>query len=221
MEAEQLKAFPRYETGKCPARRLRQKGLIPAVLYGSHIESMKLAVNATELKRLLSQREDKKFFRLMIEGDGKILDKLSLVKAFDMSPLGGQIIHADFYEINMNERITVDVPLHLNGIPQGVELGGELHQHKRTIKISCLPDLLPEGIGIDISGMNVGDSLKVKDVPLAEGIVTQDGEDITIVYVAATREAMKAMGEQEGTPAEQPEVLKQKAPEKKAAEKKK
>jgi large subunit ribosomal protein L25 len=221
MEALQLKAFTRNDTGKCPARRLRSTGMIPAILYGSRIESMKLAVNASELKRLLAQKADKKFFRLMIEADGKTLEKLSIVKQFDMHPMGKQIIHADFYEINMDQKISVDVPVHLKGIPVGIELGGELQQQKRMLRVSCLPALLPEGIDIDISRLNVGDSLKIKDLLLAEGISIQEAADVTVVFVAATRAAMKAIDEQAGVSDGQPEVLKQKAPEKKAAEKKK
>lgn len=221
MEALQLKAFTRNDTGKCPARRLRSQGMIPAILYGSRIESMKLAVNASELKRLLAQKADKKFFRLMIETDGKTLEKLSIVKQFDMHPMGKQIIHADFYEINMDRKISVDVPVHLKGIPVGVELGGELQQQKRLLRVTCLPALLPEGIEIDISRLNVGESLKIKDLVLAEGIAIQEAEDVSVVFVAATRAAMKAIDEEAGAPAVQPEVLKQKVPEKKAAEKKK
>jgi large subunit ribosomal protein L25 len=220
MEELQLKAFTRSETGKCPARRLRIKGSIPAILYGHRTESMKLSVNAAELKKLLAKKADKKFFRLLIEADGKTYEKLSIVKHYDMHPLGNQLIHADFYEINMDEKISVDVPVHLKGTPAGVELGGELQQHKRELRLSCLPNLLPEGIDIDIRHLQVGESIKIKDIHLAEGILIQEGEDTTIVYVAATRAAMKAVDEQGGT-ASQPEVLKQKAPEKKATEKKK
>jgi len=221
MEELQLKAFSRSDTGKCPARRLRKTGMIPAILYGSRTESMKLTVNASELKRLLVQKADKKFFRLLIEGDGNTVEKISIVKKFDMHPLGNQLIHADFYEINMDEKISVVVPVHLIGTPVGVELGGELQQHKRELRLSCLPKLLPEGIDIDIRPLKVGDALKIKDIQLAEGIAILEAEDATVVFVAATRAAIKAIDEQAGAAAGQPEVLKQKAPEKKGKEKKK
>jgi large subunit ribosomal protein L25 len=221
MEAEQLKAFTRSETGKCPARRLRSTGMIPAILYGPHIESMKLAVNASELKRLLVRKQDKKFFRLLIEDNGKTLDKLSIVKKYDTHPLGGQLIHADFYEIDMTKKITIDVPIHLKGTPEGVEFGGELQQQKRVLRISCLPELLPEGVEIDVSPLKVGDALKVRDIHLAEGITIQDAGDVTVVHIASTRTATKASDEQTESESAQPEVMKQKAPEKKAADKKK
>lgn len=223
METEQLKAFTREETGKCPARRLRSQGLIPAILYGPRTEPIKLTVNAGELKKILVAKGDKKFFRLSIDEGGKTKDTLSIVKTFERHPLNGQLIHADLYEISMDQKITVEVPVHLNGVAQGVESGGELQQFKRTLKISCLPDHLPEQLEIDITALNLGESIKVKDIHLAEGITIQDGEDVAVVFVAATRASMKAVEDQAGPggAAAPPEVLKQKAPEKQTAAKKK
>lgn len=222
METEQLKALSRSETGKCPARRLRSQGMIPAILYGPRTSPMKLAVNAGELKKILVTKGDKKFFRLSIEEDGKTTDKLSIVKKFETHPLGGHLIHADFYEISLDQKITVDVPIHLKGLAQGVDLGGELQQHRRSLKISCLPDLLPESLEIDITRLNIGESMKVKDLQLAEGITVLDGEDVAVAFIASTRASMKGTDDQPGSgAAAQPEVLKQKAPEKQAATKKK
>ena len=148
---------------------------------------------------------------------------MSIVKTFDTHPLSGRLIHADFYEISMDQKIIVDVPVHLKGLAQGVESGGELQQLKRSLKISCLPDLLPEKLEIDITQLNIAESMKVKDLHLAEGISILDAEDVAIVFIATTRAAMKAPGEESGSDASavQPEVLKQKAPEKQAAAKKK
>jgi large subunit ribosomal protein L25 len=220
MEAEQLKVVTRNESGKCPARRLRATGMIPAILYGPKIEPIKLAVNAAELKRLLVQKVDKHFFRLLIESDGETLDKLSIVKKYETHPLGGQLIHADFYEIDMDKKISLDVPVHLKGIPAGVESGGELQQQKRSLRVTCLPALLPEGIDVDVSGLDVGDVMKVKDIHLADGVAIQDAEDVTVALIISTR-ATKAFEEQAGAGSSQPEVLKQKTPEKKAPAKKK
>ena len=222
MEAEQLKAVTRTEAGKGPARRLRSKGMIPAILYGPHTDSMKLAVNAAELKRLLVQKDSKKFFRLQIEDNDEIHEKLSIVKSFDRQPLGGQLIHADFYEISMDQKISLDIPVHLVGIPEGVEFGGELLQHRRVLRVSCLPALLPEGIDIDVTRLAVGDSVKIKDIHLAEGITIMDPEDVTVAFVATTRATLRTPEEAAAAaPAAQPEAPKQKAPEKKAPEKKK
>ncbi|MDD5169951.1 MAG: 50S ribosomal protein L25 [Syntrophales bacterium] len=221
MEAEQLKVFIRSEAGKGPARRLRSSGMIPAILYGPKTDTIKLSVRAAELKTLLAKKQDKKFLRLLIEDDGKTVEKVSIVRKFETHPLGGQLIHADFYEISMDQKVSFELPVHLKGTPLGVEQGGELQQQKRILRVSCLPSLLPEGIELDISQLNVGESLRVKDIKLADGISLLDAGDVSVVYIAQTRAAMKAMDDQPSAAAVQPEALKQKAPEKKAPAKKK
>jgi large subunit ribosomal protein L25 len=219
MEAEQLKAFTRTESGKCPARRLRSQGMIPAILYGPRTENVMLSVDAAELKRLLVKKEGKKFFRLLIEGDGKTMDKISIVKKYETHPLGNQLIHADFYEISMDRKITLDVPVRLKGTPIGIEMGGELQQQKRVLRVSCLPAHLPEGIEIDITDLKVGDTLKVKDIALDEGISIQDSEDLTVVMILSTRAALKSPDQPSAGTAQAD--TKQKAGDKKAPAKKK
>jgi large subunit ribosomal protein L25 len=219
MEAEQLKAFTRTESGKCPARRLRSQGMIPAILYGPHTENVMLSVDAAELKRLLVKKDGKKFFRLLIEDDGKTMDKLSIVKKYETHPLGNQLIHADFYEISMDRKITLDVPVRLKGTPIGIEMGGELQQQKRVLRVSCLPAHLPEGIEIDITDLKVGDTVKVKDIALDEGISIQDSEDLTVVMILSTRAALKSPDQPSAGTAQAD--TKQKAGDKKAPAKKK
>ncbi|HOK06166.1 MAG TPA: 50S ribosomal protein L25 [Syntrophales bacterium] len=197
MEAEQLKAFTRNSTGKGPCRRLRLKGMVPAVLYGPKTEPMTLSVNAKELTKILSRGGEKKFVNLRVEEDGKVVEKLILVKDFALHPLKGSLIHADFYEIDMASKITVDIPIQTTGTSPGVAIGGELQLMKRTLRVSCLPSAMPEHIEADISGLNVGDALKVKDLPAMEGVTVMDGEDTVLVYIAATRASMKAMEEAE------------------------
>jgi len=200
MEVQRLKASIREETGKNPARRLRSSGLTPAVLYGSKTPSIKLTVQAAELKKMLLTRGNKKFFHLVLEHDGKTEEKLSMVKQFEVHPLTDQLIHADFYEVDMNRKVTVEVPVHIQGTALGVEMGGELLQHKRSLKISSLPGSLPERIDLDIRKLKVGESLKVKDIPAPEGVTFVDGGDVAVVFIDMTRAAMKAVDDK-GTPA--------------------
>ena len=219
MEAEQLKVVTRNEAGKGPARRLRGIGMIPAILYGPKADSIKLSVNASEFRKLLAKAGDIKFYRLLLEDDGKTIEKIAIVKDLETNPLSGRPIHADFYEISMDQKISVELPVHLKGTPEGVAQGGELHQQKRSLHISCLPVALPESIELDISHLNVGDSLKVKDIHVEDNITILDGEDVSVVYIAQTRAAMKAMDGQAAA-APQPEGSKQKASEKAPAKKK-
>ncbi len=156
MEAIELKACIRKETGKGPARRFRKEGLIPAVFYGRGEEAIHLSVNAADLLKIIKTKKENIFIKLLIEGE-KHLEKLSLIKELQIEPVSRRFYHADFYEIRMDHKLTVDVPLRFAGIPVGVQNGGELQHLKRDLKISCLPSVLPDFIEIDVSGLDIGE----------------------------------------------------------------
>jgi large subunit ribosomal protein L25 len=215
MEVQRLKASIREETGKNPARRLRGNGLTPAVLYGSKTPSIKLTVQAADLKKMLLTRGSKKFFHLVLDRDGKTEEKLSMVKQFEVHPLTDQLIHADFYEVDMNRKVTVEVPIRIEGTALGVEMGGEMLQHKRSLKISSLPANLPERIVLDVRKLKVGESLKVKDIPAPEGVSFVDGGDVAVIFIAMTRAALKAADEKVGVAAAGPAAAKAKPTDKK------
>jgi large subunit ribosomal protein L25 len=215
METMALMAHVRPESGKGPARRLRAAGMVPAVFYGSGAEAIPLSVNCRELLKLLKEREESLFVKVKIEDGGKKGEHLSMIKEIQMSPSGRGILHVDFYEIRMDHKLTVDVPIHFIGTPMGVTNGGELLYLKRELKISGLPSALPESVQVDISGLDIGDSMKVADIQLVKGVEALDAGDIAIASIAAPR-AVEAVevpaGEGEG-PAE-PEVVGKKAEEK-------
>ncbi len=159
MEALELKAQVRKEAGKGPARRLRMKGFIPAVFYGSGDTAQLLAVEMAGLSKYLKERKESVFIKLKIEEDGKESEKLSMIKELQTSPVSNKPVHADFLEIRMDHKISLEVPIHFVGHPVGVELGGELQLLKRELRISGLPGNVPESVQIDISGLEIGDSL--------------------------------------------------------------
>jgi large subunit ribosomal protein L25 len=200
MEATELKAFTRKETGKGPARRFRKEGLIPAVFYGRDEESLHLSVNAAELLKVIKAKKENIFIKLKIEGE-KNLEKLSLLKELQIEPCSRRFYHADFYEIRMDRKLTLDVPLNFIGIPIGVQNGGELQHLKRDLKVSCLPSVLPEFIEIDVAGLDIGDSIKVQDIRVPEGIAVLDPGDVGVAMVAMVKvsvpqaEATPAAGE--------------------------
>lgn len=213
METMELKARIRQESGKGPARRLRSAGMIPAVFYGSGSEALSLAVNARDLVKMLREREESLFVKLRIDEDGKEEDRLSMIKEIQMSPSGSGILHVDFYEIRMDRQLTVDVPIHLVGKPAGLIDGGELHHLKRELKISGLPSVLPEYVEVDVSGLRIGDSVKVGDIQLAAGIEALDADDIAVAAVAAPRAVEAAAEAVEEVAAAEPEVVGKKAEE--------
>lgn len=205
MEATELKALTRKETGKGPARRFRKEGSVPAVFYGRGEEAIPLSVDADELLKIIKQKKENIFIKLVIDGD-KHLEKLSLIKELQVEPVSRRFYHADFYEIRMDHKLTLDVPLHFLGIPVGVTNGGELQHLKRELKVSCLPSVLPDFIEIDVAGMDIGDSIKVQDIPVPEGISVLDPGDVGVAMVAMVKvsvpQAEAAAAGEAGAPAE-------------------
>lgn len=186
MEINELKVRVRNQSGKGPARRLRSEGFMPAVFYGPRAESTQLAVNAKELMKLLKDKEENLFIKLLI-GDENITEKLSMIKELQIDPLTKRLLHADFYEIRMDQKITFDIPIHFIGEPSGIDKGGEVHHLKRDLKVSCLPNKLPDFIEVDLSQLDIGDAVRVQDISIAEGITILDPGDAAIATVSTTR----------------------------------
>ena len=183
MEAIELKACIRKETGKGPARRFRKKGLTPAVFYGRGEEAIHLSVNVTDLSKIIKTKKENIFIKLLIEGE-KRLEKLTMIKELQIEPVSRRFYHADFYEIRMDHKLTVDIPLRFVGTPIGVENGGELQHLKRDMKVSCLPSVLPDFIDVDVSGLDIGASIKIQDLTVPDGVEVLDPGDVGVAIVA-------------------------------------
>jgi large subunit ribosomal protein L25 len=212
MEASELKASIRKESGKGPARRLRAEGLVPAVLYGSGAESTMLYINAAELIKIIrAEKGEAGFIKLIIDDAGKKAEKISVLKELQTNTMTKRIIHADFYELRMDKKLTMDVPIHIVGDSIGVEKGGELKPFKRDLKVSALPGQMPRHIEVDVTELMIGSTIHVRDLKLNEGIQILDPGNVSIVTVAAKRgtvgeEAAPAAAEEEGA-AKEPEIV--------------
>jgi large subunit ribosomal protein L25 len=188
MEVTDLAAQVRKEQKKGPARRLRQKGFVPAIFYGRSAENILLAVKNDELVKLYKNKKAHAFIKLIIDEGGKEkTEKLSLIKELQVQPLTGKFYHADFYEVDMKHKLTVDVSLRFIGKPIGVENGGELQHIKREVKVSCLPANLPDHIDVDVAGLDIGDSIKIKELTIPEGITILDLPDSAVAAVAVIK----------------------------------
>jgi large subunit ribosomal protein L25 len=207
MEAIALNAFVRKETGKGPARRLRMAGGVPAVFYGPRAETMSLSVNASDLLKLLRKREENVFIRLVIDDGGKKHERMSLVKEVQMEPVSRRFYHADFYEISMDLPFTFDVPIHFKGTPVGVENGGELQHVRRELKVSCIPMKLPDFIEVDISGLNIGDHLRVNDIKGMADLTLLDAGEVVIASISAPKAAAVQTETEEPEAPVEPEVV--------------
>jgi large subunit ribosomal protein L25 len=197
MEITDLAAQVRKEQKKGPARRLRQQGLVPAIFYGRASDNIMLAVKSSDLLKLRKEKKDHAFIKLIIDDGGKKVEKLSLIKELQMQPLTGKYYHADFYEVDMKKTLTFDVALNFTGKAIGVENGGELQHIKRDIKIACLAADMPESLEVDVTDLEIGQSIKVKDIKVPESMVLLDPPDAAIVSVAAVK-VVKAAPTDEG-----------------------
>jgi large subunit ribosomal protein L25 len=209
MEVTDLQAQVRTEHKKGPSRRLRDKGMIPAVFYGRSAENILLSVKSDHLIKLHKDKKAHAFIKLIIDdGSSKKIEKLSLIKELQLQPLTGKFYHADFYEVDVKRKITMDVALRFVGKAIGVDMGGELQHLKRDVKISCLPLDLPNYIEVDVTNLAIGDSIRIRDLKVADSITLLDRPDtsvaaVAMVKVAKAEEAAKEEGAaEEGTKTE-------------------
>ena len=186
MEQIDLTAQPRSGIGKEIAKKLRKDGLVPCVLYGPACkESIPLAVKALELNNALTtEARGNVIVNLMIAGDKKKA-RTVMFRGFQRDPLKRDIIHVDLYELLMDHKMVVDVPIHFTGKAQGVELGGILQHEARTLKIECLPNQIPDKIDVDVTHLMIGQSIHAKDITLAQGLKVLGDPNITVALVAA------------------------------------
>jgi large subunit ribosomal protein L25 len=190
MEVTDLAAQIRKEQKKGPSRRLRQSGFVPAVFYGRSAENILLAVKNEALVKLRKDKKDHSFIKLIIDDGKQKIEKLSLIKELQVQPLTGKFYHADFYEIDMKHKLTIDVSLRFVGKAVGVDDGGELQHIKREVKVSCLPSDLPDHIDVDVTALKIGDSLKVKEIKVPEGVTILDSPDAAVAAVAVIKVAV-------------------------------
>lgn len=206
MEITDLTVQIRKEQKKGPARRLRQQGFVPAIFYGSSADNILLAVKNLELIKLHKNKKDQAFIKLIIDDGREKTEKLSIIKELQVNPLTGKFYHADFYEVDLTKKLTFEVSLNFTGKAVGVQNGGELQRIKHTVKISCLPADLPESIQVDVSALEIGHSIKVRDIKAVSGISILDTPDASIVAVAAvrvTKTAATEAAQEEGASAEE------------------
>jgi len=206
----ELSAAVRETRGNGPARRLRQAGQVPAVLYGPGAETKQLAVNIRDLEHAVQKGNIRRtIFSLTIQNGGSAT-KLTVIKELQTHPVTGQFLHVDFYEIDMNRKLRVMVPVVPKGKSKGEEFGGMLQIIEREIEVLCLPREIPENLELDVSELGMGAALHVKDIPLPSGVELPPGENYTVVTVvspkaeAAPAAAAPAAGEEDAAGAEKP-----------------
>ncbi|MGM0499869.1 MAG: 50S ribosomal protein L25/general stress protein Ctc [Bacillota bacterium] len=203
MERHSIEAELRTETGKGAARRIRRSGLIPGVVYGRGNEPRSIKVDPQDIEKLLLSNA---IFDLTFVGeDGE--ESTVIIKDYQKDVIKQNLLHVDFQFISMDEKITVSVPMNLEGEAVGVRDGGVLQQLLREIDIDVLPSEIPEEITIDISELEVGESLSVADLELSDTIDLVTDSDEVIVTVVTPTELVEEDEEEEEDEFLEPEVI--------------
>ncbi|MCK4727292.1 MAG: 50S ribosomal protein L25/general stress protein Ctc [Desulfobacterales bacterium] len=185
METFQLEASQRKSTGKGQARALRRQGLIPAVLYGPKIESMLLTISDFDLGKIYKESGGENVILNLVIKNGGTQNKTAMIKDMQTAPVTRQCLHVDFYEISLDEEITLKVPVELTGKSIGVERGGFLQLVRRGLEVSCLPADIPDKIEVDVSDLDIGDSVHVEDISLGERLTLLFDTNFTVVTLVA------------------------------------
>ena len=182
----ELNVMLRTEKGKKSiVRNLRTEGFVPAICYGAIKESIAVYVSAKELKSALStDAKEHVLINLKTDKKSELDKKVALLKSIDKHPLKRTYVHADFLVLDMTKPITVTIEVKLFGKAKGLISGGMLDQVKRTIEVNCLPSNIPNHIDVDISHLDLGDSLHVRDIPAPEGVKIVTGGELTIATVS-------------------------------------
>ena len=184
MELIELKTNIRTSVGNSQARALRRKKQIPAVLYGLGKKTVLLSVYISELERVLKKSKGGQALLNLVVQNGETYTKSAIIKELQTHPVERDILHVDFYEIDMNRKIKVKVPVVTKGKSKGVELGGILQIIRRELEVLCLPLEIPKSFEIDISDLDIGDSVHVKSIPLKDNIEIPADVDFTVLTIA-------------------------------------
>jgi large subunit ribosomal protein L25 len=218
-------AEPRLTRGKNESRRLRRRGLIPAILYGAYREALAVAVDPKEVTRILhSKAGHNTIFNLNLR-DGESTP--AMVVDWQYDPMKDTLLHVDLKRIDLTKRIRVSVPAAVHGDAKGVkQQGGLLELVAREVEIECLPDEIPEHFTVDVTELMIGQSVRAGELALSGSMVLVSPADNVIAHVVALRaeeapaaaapEAAAAAPEAEATA--EPEVIKKGKKEEEAAE---
>jgi large subunit ribosomal protein L25 len=186
MATIQLDSKVRTQTGKGASRRLRTEGRLPAIFYGPEVEPIMLSIDYLQLKKVLKGKAAESIIvDLQVDSNGRSQSKKVMIKELQRDPVTRDYLHVDFFEISMGKEIEAVIPIQLINTPLGVTKGGILQHIRRELSVSCLPKDLIEKIDIDVSGLDIGDSLHIRDITLPAGLNSTDDDDLTIATVVA------------------------------------
>ena len=192
-----LSARIREEKGKGAASRMRRNKQIPAVLYGPNTSPVMLSVNEPDLRTVLKAATGENIvLGLQIDKGNGSETKNVILKELQSDPIKATFYHADFYEISMDRELTFDIPIHLVNTPVGVANGGILQHVKREVSVSCLPGDLVDYIEVDVSALDIGGSVHVKDLLFPKGIRSLEDAETTLAVLNAPAAVVEKVEEE-------------------------
>lgn len=184
METIKLSIEKRAAKGKGEMGRMRRNGSVPGVFYGPGTESLPVAVNTREFRNKVEGQQGSQ----LIEFLSQVTDlngKIALLKEVQHDPITSDPLHVDFYEVDVNVPIQASVVIHLTGRAQGVTAGGSLLYSRREILVDCLPLAIPDVIEVDVTSLDINDSIRVGDIDLPSGVTTSEDVQAMVASVVA------------------------------------
>lgn len=179
-----LEASLRKELGKGPAHRVRSAGKVPAVLYGSSVDPVPVAVDAKEMTQALHTEAGANVLINLKVGGNRYL---TIPREIQKHPIRGNLVHVDFVNVARDVEIEATVPVHLTGESHGVKEGGQIDQPMYEVRIQALPAKVPPAIEVDVSELGIGESLKVADLRSPDGVtLLNDPEELVVAVTQAT-----------------------------------
>ncbi len=185
--AKQLKlaAQVRTSAGRSAVKKIKQQGLVPAVIYGAKQQPENLQVNAREIENLLSHATGEHLVVELEIAGGQGGNRLAIIQEVQHDPVRGSVLHVDFHAVSADEKIHAQVPVEPVGESVGVKTyGGILEILLHSVELECTPKDLPEIVRVDVSNLNVNDAVHVRDLQLPAGVSVRGDQDVTVLRVA-------------------------------------
>jgi large subunit ribosomal protein L25 len=187
MKQVPLSAKIRTARGSSVARRMRAEGVVPAEIYGHKAENQSIEFSEKEFIKIISSAKGENiFFALNVEGSKNSGSVLAVVKEIQYDKISNSVLHADFHQVNMKEKIRIKIPIRVLNADtcEGVKEGGVLQLSMRTVEVQCLPTEVPEAIQVDAAHLGIGSAVHVADLKLPEGVKAVQNAGSVVVSVA-------------------------------------
>jgi len=187
METVLIQAQIRNEQTKGSNNRSRKSGFVPGVLYGMEMESIPVSVPTKEMERIITKKGENVFAKINLQKNDGAQDYNVILKEVQRHPYKGTLVHLDFYQVSMSEKINTVVAVSLVGESIGAAKGGLVQQQVREINVLCFPGDIPSSIEVDITDLKIGDSITVADMQVPGKVEIVEEPNTVIVNIVASR----------------------------------